>query len=664
MIDGNSDNLYAELELKVGLEIHQQLLTERKLFCHCPAALKNCRHDAEVLRHMRPTLSELGEYDGTALMEFKTRKNVLYEIFSDVDCTYEMDDTPPFLINQEALDVALQIALLLNLNIVDEMHISRKQYLDGSIPTGFQRTAIVGVEGWVPYPGNPNRRIGIIQLGLEEDACREVSDQGHMIVFKADRLGIPLVEVVTHADMHTPDEVSVVASMIWRLLRITGRVRRGPGATRMDVNVSIDGSNRCEIKGVPNTRVVRKLVHNETLRHRALLEIREILRQRGITRDTLQSRRKNLTAVLRQTQNSLLRRALSDSSVIRGVRLTGFAGLLNYPTQPGRPFAYELSERVRVIACLDQLPNLIYRGCGWDEGITGDEWRQISHQLEAKHGDEVILVWGSALDTRTAAEELIIRAKEATESVPKETRQANKDGTTGFERILPGPDRMYPDTDSPPTVIDRRRLKTIAGAMPEPIWVTEQRYRDLGLPDDVVASLPLSRFRSLFERLVGELKITPVLAGVVLEQQIRALGRAGADVSRLTEDDLFALFARFQAGQFHKEAFPIVLKRLTDGTPLDQVLQRLGLTARLNPSRTRRTVEEALGKPPKCQTRNPKSRLRYCIGLAMRHLRGKADGRLVKEAVDAILSSERKPARAKPSRSADTPVTLARKTGS
>ncbi len=99
---------------------------------------------------MRPTLSELGEYDGTALMEFKTKKEIIYRINNETACTYEIDDTPPFQINKEALEKALEISLLCKLNIVGEVHITRKQYLDGSIPTGFQRTAILGVEGEIP----------------------------------------------------------------------------------------------------------------------------------------------------------------------------------------------------------------------------------------------------------------------------------------------------------------------------------------------------------------------------------------------------------------------------------------------------------------------------------------------------------------------------------
>jgi len=136
---------YGAVGLICGLEVHQQLLTDRKLFCHCPAGRYSRTHDGVVLRHMRPTLSELGVYDGTALMEFKTRKHIIYLLNRENTCTYEMDDTPPFPVNQDALDVAIEQCLMLGCDIVDEVHIARKQYLDGSIPTGFQRTAVVGV---------------------------------------------------------------------------------------------------------------------------------------------------------------------------------------------------------------------------------------------------------------------------------------------------------------------------------------------------------------------------------------------------------------------------------------------------------------------------------------------------------------------------------------
>jgi glutamyl-tRNA(Gln) amidotransferase subunit E len=271
--------VYAELGFKCGLEIHQQLKTEKKLFCRCPAGRyqEGDQFDAELIRHMRPTLSELGEYDGTALMEFRTKKNIIYRIKDETACTYDIDDTPPFPVNRQALDIAIEVALLLKTNIVGELHITRKQYLDGSIPTGFQRTAIVGIEGEIPLTG---KKVRIIQLSVEEDACREVSDYGHLRTYTTDRLGMPLIETVTYPDMKTPDEAAEAGHYLRYLTRSTGKVRTGIGAAREDVNVSITGGNRVEIKGVAHIRWIPELVHNEAFRQRSLLEIRSILKAR------------------------------------------------------------------------------------------------------------------------------------------------------------------------------------------------------------------------------------------------------------------------------------------------------------------------------------------------------------------------------------------------
>jgi len=290
---------YSELGLKAGVEIHQQILTDKKLFCNCPAGKYNKVHNSEVLRHMRPTLSEFGTYDGTALMEFKTKKEITYLLNKDTVCTYEMDDTPPFHVNRNALDIAIEIALMLNCNIVDEMHIIRKQYLDGSIPTGFQRTAIVGLDGTIPFNKYP---IKIRQLGFEEDSCREVSNSGHSIVFRTDRLGMPLVEAVTEPQMKTPREVMEVIRYIGTVMRATGKVRRGAGSVRQDINVSIKGGSRVELKGIPSYRWAEKLVHTEALRQKAMLEIRDLLIKKQISKQTLKYRIEDITKILTGTK--------------------------------------------------------------------------------------------------------------------------------------------------------------------------------------------------------------------------------------------------------------------------------------------------------------------------------------------------------------------------
>jgi glutamyl-tRNA(Gln) amidotransferase subunit E len=305
--------------------VHQQLLTDHKLFCRCPAGKYSDEYHAEILRHMRPTLSELGEYDGTALMEFKTKKEIIYRINRGTVCTYEMDDTPPFEINEQALDIAIEYGLLLNSTIVDELHIARKQYLDGSIPTGFQRTAIVSVGGRIPYK---NREINIIQMSIEEDSCREVSDIGHRRVYKADRLGMPLIETVTAPEMVTPNEVAEVNELIRRLSRSTGHVRSGIGACREDVNVSVHGGTRIEIKGVSKIKTIPLLTYNEAMRQWSLLRLRDELNRRGITADTFQSKFDNVTKLFLKTRYKPIADAIGEGKLVYCVTLQGFKNLL------------------------------------------------------------------------------------------------------------------------------------------------------------------------------------------------------------------------------------------------------------------------------------------------------------------------------------------------
>jgi glutamyl-tRNA(Gln) amidotransferase subunit E len=359
---------YAEVGLISGLEVHQQLLTDHKMFCRCPAGRYTKTHDGEVLRHMRPTLSELGEYDGTALMEFKTRKNIIYLLHKTNVCTYEMDDTPPFLVNQNALDVAVEQCLMLGCDIVDEVHVARKQYLDGSIPTGFQRTAIVGVNGRLPFRG---RELSITQVSVEEDSCREVSDRGHLVVWRTDRLGMPLIETVTGADLRTPDEVVEAILLIGRVCRSTGHVRVGMGASRQDVNVSVRGGRRVEIKGVPQARWARGLVHGEAVRQVNLLRLRDELHGRGFRRpDDLRLEHRDVTRLVEGSALGFLRREAWDAWMeaqkrrpgfelgegafcVRAVKLDGLEGTLSWPTQPDHIFAHELAGRIRVIVGLD-----------------------------------------------------------------------------------------------------------------------------------------------------------------------------------------------------------------------------------------------------------------------------------------------------------------------
>ncbi|MFO8054843.1 MAG: Glu-tRNA(Gln) amidotransferase subunit GatE, partial [Bacteroidales bacterium] len=443
---------YDRIGFMSGLEVHQQLLTKSKLFCRCPAGIYHAHddYDAELIRHMRPTLSELGEYDGTALMEFKTRKEIIYRLNNENACTYDIDDTPPFPMDPEALEISIQISLLSRLNIVGEVHVTRKQYLDGSIPTGFQRTAIIGVEGSIPLK---NKTIRLIQLSLEEDSCREISDIGHTRMFKTDRLGMPLIETVTYPDMKNPDEVKEACDYIRFLNRSTGKVRTGMGAGRQDVNVSCEGGTRVEIKGVAHTRWIPELTHVEAFRQYALLNIREELRQRMPDYEgyTISHQELDFYSYHFEKIPAIKAANLNNHKII-AVNLPGFAGLLSHFTQANQCFGDEFEGRLKVIACIEK-PNMTHSEA-LEQDIRDEDWEKIRQLLDSDNQDAQIVFWGPADDIKTALETIEERCQMAFEGVPNETRKSFEDGSTVFERVLPGADRMYPDTDTAPRPLE------------------------------------------------------------------------------------------------------------------------------------------------------------------------------------------------------------------
>ena len=633
-MDETTRSDYRDIGLRSGLEIHQQLDTGKKLFCRCPVMPYSDDFDARVLRHMRPTLSELGEYDGTALMEFKTRKNIIYRINKRTICTYEIDDTPPFELNRQALEIALEITMLLNCKLVSEIHIQRKQYLDGSIPAGFQRTTILGVDGWIPFG---DRKINIIQLGLEEDACREVSDQGHRRVYLTDRLGIPLIETVTAPEMRTPREVAQVARILSRLARASGKVRRGIGAARQDVNVSVTGGRRVEIKGVSRIPDIPLLVHNEAYRQVSLLEIRNILTGRGMGKDDFRWETADITRELSGTAYAPAAEALHAGHQLRAVSLRGYSGLLSTPTQPGRTFADEISDRVRVIACLDRMPNMVHDGFR-GESFSSSEWESIGKLTSSGPEDAIVVVWGPVEDLETAAGEICIRAEQALDGVINETRQSFPDGTTGFERILPGPNRMYPDTDLPPIPIGDELMEQVASSLPERPWERAERYAGAGAPEESARQMSVSEDRDTYDRAVETSVYTPRELMHFFLSTLNHIRKAGGRKSVPDETILNVLSSAGSAG-LPIEAAASALERVSDSDGISPE-EAIGGLAVPDREELENTVREMIPRVGMADA-DPGRMERYLTGLVRREYDGIAGGARVREVVRDQLSSGR-----------------------
>jgi len=253
---------YQKLGLKSGLEIHQQLDTH-KLFCECPSEIRTDKPDIIVKRELRPLAGEVGKIDPAALFEKKKRKFYIYEAYSDTTCLVELDEEPPHEINPDALEIGLLIAKMLHCEIPDVIQVMRKTVVDGSNTSGFQRTALIATNGYLETSFG---KVRVATVCLEEDSARRTAETPESVTFRLDRLGIPLVEIATEPDCKTPEQVKEAAEKIGSLLRSTGKVIRGIGTIRQDVNVSITGHPRIELKGVQELPQMPKIVEIEVQR--------------------------------------------------------------------------------------------------------------------------------------------------------------------------------------------------------------------------------------------------------------------------------------------------------------------------------------------------------------------------------------------------------------
>jgi len=264
---------YEAIGLVSGIEIHQQI-DSHKLFCMCPSSIRDDPPHRIVKRMLRASAGERGEVDKAAKAEMDKHKQYIYEAYDDTTCLVELDEEPPGRMNLDALSVVLQISRLLNANVVDSVQVMRKTVVDGSNTSGFQRTALVAMEGWINVSG---KRINIPTVCIEEDAAKIVEQGKDYTRYNLSKLGIPLVEICTGPDMRSPQQVQEVASYLGMVLRSTGRVKRGIGTIRQDINVSVRGGARIEIKGAQELRLIPLWVENEARRQIGLIEIMQIL---------------------------------------------------------------------------------------------------------------------------------------------------------------------------------------------------------------------------------------------------------------------------------------------------------------------------------------------------------------------------------------------------
>jgi len=627
---------YTKLGLKVGLEVHQELATRHKLFCQCPPLLFKEDPEYTFIRRLRPSQSELGEIDPAALFEFLKGKAIIYEANRETSCLVEMDEEPPGPLNLEALDICLTFTLLTGGTPVDEVHVMRKIVVDGSNTTGFQRTCVTSLGGRVEIG---DRSYSLQQVGLEEDAARKIAEEGGISRYRIDRLGIPLIEVTTDPVIHSPKEAEEVALAIGQILRATGQVRRGLGTIRQDVNISIAGGALIEIKGVQELSLISKVVEYEVQRQIKLLEIVDILRERGVKESALKDEPLDVSDVFGETKSRIIKNALRKGGRVIAVKLRGFAGCVGIELCPDRRLGTEMADHakfaggVRGIFHTDELP-------AYD--ITVEEVEALRERAAASELDAVVIVADEEESCRRALSAVVRRAREALEGVPQETRAANPDGTTHFSRPRPGAARMYPETDVSPIVVSTEHIAGLKANLPEMPEAKLKRFTaDYGINDKLARQVIDSDYTRLYEEMMEGVLADPVQLAVTLTEDFKGLQRDGVEIENISDALIRDTFGLLKEGGTAKESLPQIFTWLAgnpDSTPAD-ALEALGL-GMLSRDELRRIVEAKVSENREMVERMGERALGPLMGMMMGEVRGRAEARevqaLLREALGAL----------------------------
>jgi glutamyl-tRNA(Gln) amidotransferase subunit E len=567
----------------------------------------------------------LGEIDRAALEEILVSRKFLYKSF-DTTCLVEADEEPPSQINTEALEIALIIAKLLNMRIVDEVHTMRKTVIDGSNTSGFQRTAYIGSEGFIETSLG---QVGIGILCLEEEAAKILEDRGDEIVYSLDRLGIPLVEIGTKPDIISPPHAREVAQHLGMILRSTGRVKRGLGTIRQDVNVSIKGGARVEIKGVQDLSLIEKIVELEALRQVRLLEIRDELNHRMAN---VEPELVDVTSIFSSTISKVIAKSVKSGGVILACLLRKFGGLVGSEIQPGRRLGTELSDRARRagvggIFHTDELPSY---------GITGDEIKAIREFLMAEDKDCVIMVAAPIDRAEKALQAVLVRAEDAIKGIPEETRRALIDGTSEYMRPLPGSARMYPETDVPPVIITSDWLNALK--LPELFDQRAERFmHQYGLSSELSKVMARSPNYQLFEDIMVRYQVPSSMVVRALITSPIELFKEGIPISNLTDQHFLDCIDLIVLGKIAKEGLIDLLRILAEHPELsaNDAVAKIGI-AELKKSEVESLVHGIVASRVDLVKERGERSIDPLMGLVMKELRGKVDGSLV----SAILKKE------------------------
>ena len=621
---------FEKIGLKVGLEIHQQLNTNKKLFCKC-IPIESNEYTEKFSRSLRTAKSELGKLDPAALFEKTKSKKINYYANSQSSCLVEKDEEPPHDLDHDAKKISLLISSMLESKIFSEIHVMRKTVIDGSNTSGFQRTMLVSQGGNLKV-GEKN--IGVQAVCLEEDAAKLLSNEQNETNYSLDRLGVPLVEIALDPVSTRPSEVKEIALTLGRLLRSTRMVKRGIGSIRQDVNISVMNSGVVEVKGVQQLDQLEKIIGYEAKRQHGLILIAEKLKKLSIkiTKEDVF----DVTEIFNACDSKIIQNALKSNAKIKAIRISNFSGMFGFEPYPEIRLGKEIGQLVRFfdiggVFHSDELPNY---------GINDSYVGKVRKHLELVDADGFLVIAGADSKLDYAVNSIVKRIQDASNGVPAETRAATQDGETVFLRPRPGASRMYPETDIPSINVIHEEVKLAQENIPkswdESIAEIQQRY-DLNL--QLSEQIFDSEYMELFEKICNNKKNSPNFVASILCSSITNLERQGLDATLLKPEHIIESFELLASGKIPKESLEIIFESIMSGKSgnVSTAMQSTDISS-MDETELNGILNKIIQNNIELVKKLGDQAITTLMGLAMKEVRGKASGKMVNDLLRKKIS--------------------------